>query len=375
LLVALMARQVTGARVKTFSVGFEAEGSAMDETDEAERTARFIGTDHARVVVGGDEVRDRINHIAYALDQPSVDGVNSYFVSLAARRDVTVAISGTGGDELFAGYSRYGHFLRNTRLMDGYRIAPSFVRALVRRQIASSTLLSSNLRRKLMHTPLGREDSVESLHLDNFCCAFSMDEQRRLLRAGESSSPYDSFLKYWNNTPFRSQLTRLLYADQKTYLVELLMKQDQMSMACSLESRVPFLDHTFVEFAARVPDRLKLRDGAGKYILKKAVEDILPHDIIYRSKMGFPTPVQDWLLDPRSEPLYALLQAPDSLLSETMDRAELRSLIERHRSRHEDATDRIWRLLNLQLWGEIFLKGNREQWWDGCLQNAAAPAA
>src|SRR5690348_15362202 len=104
LLVAMMARQVTSERVKTFSVGFEAEGREIDETDDAERTARFIGTDHSRVVVSGGEVRDRISHIAYALDQPSVDGVNSYFVSLAARRAVTVAISGTGGDELFAGY-------------------------------------------------------------------------------------------------------------------------------------------------------------------------------------------------------------------------------------------------------------------------------
>ena len=104
LLVALMARQVTGHRVKTFSVGFEGEGRDIDETDDAERTARHIGTDHTRVIVSGEDVRERIRHIAYGLDQPTVDGVNSYFVSMAARRAVTVAISGTGGDELFAGY-------------------------------------------------------------------------------------------------------------------------------------------------------------------------------------------------------------------------------------------------------------------------------
>src|SRR4030095_14922986 len=107
LLVAMMARQVTGERVKTFSVGFEREGEVVDETSDAERTARFIGTDHSRVVVSGPEVLDRISHIAWGLDQPSVDGVNSYFVSLAARSAVTVAISGTGGDELFAGYPSF----------------------------------------------------------------------------------------------------------------------------------------------------------------------------------------------------------------------------------------------------------------------------
>jgi asparagine synthase (glutamine-hydrolysing) len=152
------------------------------------------------------------------------------------------------------------------------------------------------------------------------------------------------------------------------------MKQDQMSMACSIESRVPFLDHQFVEFAASVPDRLKLRDGADKYILKRAVEDILPLDIIYRKKMGFPTPIQEWLLDSRAAPLYDLILAPDTLLAELMDRQELALLVARHRSRHEDATDRIWRLLNLQLWGEIFLKGNRERLAEGSLLGAVTAA-
>src|ERR1017187_5161858 len=100
----------------------------------------------------------------------------------------------------------------------------------------------------------------------------------------------------------------MLYADQKTYLVELLMKQDQMSMACSIESRVPFLDHQFVEFAATVPDRLKLPGGVGKDILKRALEDILPRDIVYRKKMGFPTPLRQWLMDPSADALIAQLQ-------------------------------------------------------------------
>ena len=91
----------------------------------------------------------------------------------------------------------------------------------------------------------------------------------------------------------------MLYADQKTYLVELLMKQDRMSMATSIESRVPLLDHEFVEFSTRVPDNMKLRGATGKHIFKKAVEDILPHDILYRKKMGFPTPLRSWLLRPK----------------------------------------------------------------------------
>ena len=115
------------------------------------------------------------------------------------------------------------------------------------------------------------------------------------------------YMRHWNARPEASPLARTLYADQKTYLVELLMKQDQMSMAASIESRVPFLDHTFVEFAARIPDRLKIRGRTQKYILKAAVSDLLPRGIVHRKKMGFPTPLARWLRDPRAEPLYAAL--------------------------------------------------------------------
>jgi len=159
-------------------------------------------------------------------------------------------------------------------------------------------------------------------------------------------------------------LARMLYADQKTYLVELLMKQDQMSMACSVESRVPFLDHTLVEFAASIPGRLQIRGGVQKYVLKKAVSDLLPRRIIHRKKMGFPTPLRRWLMDACAEPMYRALQSREGLLAAYLDRGEIDSLIERHRSGFEDATDRIWRLINLQLWGDLFLTGRREQVWN-----------
>ena len=135
---------------------------------------------------------------------------------------------------------------------------------------------------------------------------------------------YDSYLHYWNSQPNAGLLPRMLYADQKTYLVELLMKQDQMSMACSIESRVPFLDHQFVEFAATVPDRLKLRGGVGKYILKRAVEDILPREIVYRKKMGFPTPLRQWLMEPSADALVAQLRDRDGLLAPYIDFTYLR---------------------------------------------------
>ena len=225
-------------------------------------------------------------------------------------------------------------------------------------------MLSADLRRKLGHTFLVRGAQPESLYLDNFYAAFSGEEIAALGVAGQRPLLWDTI---------RPPLERMLYADQKTYLVELLMKQDQMSMATSIESRVPFLDHPLVEFSTRVPSNLKLRGKTGKYILRKAAEDLLPRDIIYRAKMGFPTPLRHWLREPRAETLFARILAPDGLAASCLDRRKVQSLIARHRAGREDATDRIWRLLNLELWSDLFLNGKRRG--EGLLASTPAPAS
>jgi asparagine synthase (glutamine-hydrolysing) len=146
------------------------------------------------------------------------------------------------------------------------------------------------------------------------------------------------------------------------------MKQDQMSMAASIESRVPLLDHTFVEFAASIPPHLKLRGKTGKYIFKKAVEGVIPNEIIYRKKMGFPTPLKSWLMDSRAATLFDLLGRKDGLLAEHIDLGQLKTLLERHQRGQEDGTDRLWRLINLQIWGEMFLTGRRSEYWGGLMK-------
>jgi asparagine synthase (glutamine-hydrolysing) len=149
-----------------------------------------------------------------------------------------------------------------------------------------------------------------------------------------------------------------------------------MSMAASIESRVPFLDHEFVEFSTRVPEHMKLRRSQGKtegkYIVKKAIEGLVPREIVYRKKMGFPTPLRQWLLDPRADHLFGILRGRGGLLANYIDPAGLDTLLDRQRSGLEDATDRIWRLLTLQLWGDIFLTGKRDERWEG-LMAAAHP--
>ncbi|MSV35353.1 MAG: asparagine synthase [Bryobacterales bacterium] len=138
------------------------------------------------------------------------------------------------------------------------------------------------------------------------------------------------------------------------------MKQDQMSMAASIESRVPFLDHPFVEFSTRVPASLKLRGANGKYLIKRVAESLLPHPIVHRKKMGFPTPLRLWLRDARVQPLLDRLTDRNGFLASVVDASAVRTLLERHRSGQLDGTDRLWRLLNLHLWGEVFIAKRRD---------------
>ena len=211
-----------------------------------------------------------------------------------------------------------------------------------------------------MRRKLGTRSSRATTPSSPCCSIISTARSRASAAAVFCVAPdaaYQHYLDHWNRRSGSATLERMLYADQKTYLVELLMKQDQMSMAASIESRVPFLDHTLVEFAAAIPDRLKIRGGVQKYVLKKAVHDLVPHAIVHRTKMGFPTPLRQWLHEPCAEPVYQALQSRDGLIATHFDRKQVAALIQRHRSGAEDATDRIWRLLNLQLWADVFLTG------------------
>ena len=362
-IAALMKRQFDGP-VKTFSVGYQE--SAFSELGYARQVAEAIGSDHHEVVVSMQDFFNALPRLVWHEDEPITwpSSVSLYFVSHLASREVKVVLTGEGSDEMFAGYGRYHFFDVNQRWLRYYAILPAGLRKAVRAWVASSRLLSANLRRKLQHTLVGREESFEALYLDNFYSAFP----------ASAPQAYANFLRYWEQTEGWAPLARLLYTDQKTYLVELLMKQDQMSMATSIESRVPFLDHEFVEFSTRVPAHLKIRHGAGKYIVKKAVEGLLPADIIYRKKMGFPTPLKQWLMESRAQSLYDWLRDSGGLVAASVDRTELERLIARQQSGAEDGADRIWRLLSLQAWGDVFFTGRRERIWDGLLVEAAHAA-
>lgn len=368
-IAALVTRMVPGP-LKTFSVGYEE--AAYSELAYARTVAEKLGTEHHDVLLGRDQFFSLLPKLIWQEDEPIAwpSSISLYCVSQLAAKHVKVVLTGEGSDELFGGYERYQHNLWNTKWSQRYDVIPSGLRSRIRSTIETSQLLSGDLRRKIQHTFIGRDSSVESLFFDNFYCAFSMQELAQLVPG--SAAPYADVLRYWNQEPHASLLSRMLYTDLKTYLVELLMKQDQMSMACSIESRVPFLDHPLVEFASRIPDSMKIRNGEGKYILKRAVEDLLPREIVYRKKMGFPTPLRQWLRQPETAGVYSYLREPGGLLEAYVDRAALDRMIEQHRSSTVDATDRLWRLLNLQVWGDTHITGRRERLESGFLQGKAA---
>ncbi len=365
--IAALIKRMTSGPVKTFSVGY-AE-SRFSELSEARQVADRIGTDHHEVLVSMEEFFNALPRLVWHEDEPITwpSSVALHFVSQLAASQVKVVLTGEGSDELFAGYGRYRFYQMNERWMRAYRGVPGGVRNAIQHAVADSPLLSASVRRKLGHTVLGRGADIESLYLNNFYCAFGEEEQQKLLSRHFTENPYASYLQRWNSVSQSPTLPRLLFADQKTYLVELLMKQDQMSMSCSIESRVPFLDHKFVEFAATVPPHMKLRGKNGKYVLKKAVEDLIPHDIIYRKKMGFPTPITAWLRREEARGFADYLRDPDGVLAAYVDMTYLNDLLDKQESGVIDATDRIWRLLNLQVWGDIFLTGRRDQVWDGLM--------
>jgi asparagine synthase (glutamine-hydrolysing) len=360
--VAALMTKIRRAPVETFSVGYSED--AYSELPYARVVARHLNSVHHEVLVSQQDFFDSLPHLIWQEDEPIVwpSSVPLYFVAKLAQERVKVVLTGEGADETLAGYTRYAFTLKNAAWDHIYRsMVPDTIRGAIRASIADSAWISGKLRRKLSHTFLARNgNSWASFYFDNFFSAFSENDQAGLLtnevrNECAAGSAYQHVLEYWGNSS-GEMLQRLLYTDIKTYLVELLMKQDNMSMAASIESRVPFLDHPLVEFATNIPQSLQLGGFAGKRILKKAVEDLLPQSILYRQKLGFPTPFSRWLAGPQLEVIRKLLLEPRSMDRGLFQRDAVKRLFEEHRSGYRDHYDRIWRLLNLELWHRICLE-------------------
>lgn len=358
--VAALTKKIRGDRIQTFSVGYGEE--AFSELGYAREVAEHIGSEHHEVRLSREEFFNTLPRLIWHEDEPLAwpSSVALYFVARLAREKVTVVLTGEGSDETLAGYTRYAWTMLNSQMDGIYRsITPEALRRLVRGAIEASPL-GASLHRKLQHTFLVRDgNSWPSFYFDNFFSAFTASEQSDLLTPEALASAGDAYagsMEAWERSR-GDLLHRLLYSDINSYLIELLMKQDQMSMAASIESRVPFLDHALVEFAAGIPARYSIQGMAGKFILKQAVEDLLPKSIVYRKKMGFPTPWEYWLAGPQLDDLERMLLEPRSMERRLFRPEAVKRMFAEHRSKVRDHGNRIWRLINLEIWQRVMIDG------------------
>ena len=296
-----------------------------------------------------------------------------HFVSALARQHVKVVLTGEGSDELLAGYGKYPRALFNWRAGGLYeRFVPGAIRAAVRTTMVPS--LPGRLGRYARRSFLAMPRRADTMFLDNFA-GMPLHIQHELLRHRAGADPYADSLAYFSRVNGSSStLGRLLYTDIKTYLVELLMKQDQMSMSASIESRVPFLDHKLVEFAARLPDRLKLRGLTTKRILREAMTGLLPGSILARPKMGFPVPFAGWVRGRWNGVIEEILLDRRTRERGLLNTSAVAALLRDHRDGRRNGGDAIWPLLNLELWYRTFIDGAGIQTLPAPRLRAAVPA-
>jgi asparagine synthase (glutamine-hydrolysing) len=345
------------AGLQSFSVGF-AEAEA-NELPYARTVANAIGAQHRDITVTASQFFSALPHLVWHEDEPIAfpSSVPLYFVAKLARNHVKVVLTGEGADELFLGYNRYRVTMWNDRLGRPYWAAmPPALRQQVRRMLHA---LPSRLGRVGERTFLALDPGIRSLFLENFA-VHTEDVQRTLLARPEmldTRDPYAVQMQCYDGAE-GDILDRMSRTDLQTYLHELLMKQDQMSMAASIESRVPFLDDQLVEHVSALPSDLKVRMWQTKAIFREAVRDIIPAEILTRKKMGFPVPVGRWLQKEFWPVVQEFVLGPRATSRGYFDRAALARMADDHRSGRAKHGDRLWLLVNLEIWQRVFCEGD-----------------
>ena len=360
LIAALTADQVAKP-LHTFTVGYE--GNYYSEFGYAREVSDYINSEHHEIVIKSGEFIEALPKLIWHEDEPLkfTSSVPLYFVSKLASAHVKTVLTGEGSDELFAGYNdRYWTILLNQKLAKiGGCCLPDTLRKRVR-QILWKLPLALKLKKAISHTILYHSPTLEGMMFDNFYSCFTREMQEelfspRLQETISSNGPYANAVGFVEQCDSQTLLHQMLYADVKMYLLELLMKQDQMSMAASIESRVPFLDHLLVEFAGTVPPGLRLRGRSGKWLVKLAAERYLPRHIVHRPKVGFPVPFDKWLRENKVEYVREVLFDERTRRRGYFNLKYIKKMFDAHQSNQRDCHNQIWTLLNFELWHRSFL--------------------
>jgi asparagine synthase (glutamine-hydrolysing) len=349
------AAQKTDLPLNTFSIGFNED--SFSELDYASLAARHIRTDHHEMVVE-PQTLEQLARMVWLYDEPLGDTslIPTYFVSRLARERVTVVLSGDGADELLAGYDTY----LADRFQALYRRVPAWMHRRVI-QPAVNTLVPPSDKKVSLNFMIRQfigqgHGSPERAHY-GWRMMFSENERAALVQtqAANGYDPFQAYRRHYDAVAGADPLTQSLYVDIKTWMLDdILVKVDRASMACSLESRVPFLAPDLVEYAMSLPPKLKLHGLERKYILKQAMRGKLPDEILYRKKRGFNAPISHWMRGPLGSEIDELFRARPSTLID-LQHPVVQQLWSKHRSGQNDHGFKLWTLLSFILWEQKVL--------------------
>ena len=359
IVVALMARE-SAKPVQTFSIGFKEE--KFNEAEYARQVAVRFGTDHHELVLDPD-LEDTLTYLSGMLEEPFGDSsmLPTYYVCRMARQQVTVALSGDGGDELFAGYDRYLTAMERRK----FDSLPAWMGSIYRNRIHSLIPAGAYGKNLAWNASLNERDRYLDalsffpvLHRERHLFTFEFLQSVNVL-----PDPLRAWQYLYDSAPAKDRLSRLLYLDTKTYLNgDILAKVDRMSMATSLEVRVPMLDHEFVEWVTSLPVEWKFRTGTRKHILKKLAERIgIPSEVIHRRKQGFQLPLVEWMRDQLKARFWNVLLEPRTLQRGYFKPGAIKGLIDEHVQGRRNRSGLLWRMLVLELWHRNFME-SRSNW-------------
>jgi len=337
--------------LKTFSIGYDF-GKGFDETPYAQIIADKFKTDHHEIKITPAQFKEFIPEYISLMDEPVTEAaaISLFFVAKLAKEKVTVALSGEGSDEIFAGYDLYQYM----NVLDKYRAVvgqtgSNFFAGVSNKVLGKSHKISKYL--TMATLPIEQRYKGMSTYPDHEKEALYKPEFKAEIEQDSQVSSRDYTKSLFEKTKKADALSKMLYFDTKTWLVDdLLIKADRMSMAASLELRVPFLDYRLVEFAATIPSKHKIKKGEGKYPLKKMMEGILPNDIIYRKKMGFPTPLKLMFQNELRDYAENLLLSAETKLHQFFKKSRIEQLIQEHNNDKFDHHKTLWQLVVLEEW-------------------------
>ncbi len=351
-IVAMMS-EISQSPIKTFSIGFNED--TFSELKYARIAAKYFNTEHHEFIVTPDLV-DIVDELVWHFDEPFADSsaLPTFMVSKMAREFVTVVLSGDGGDELFAGYSRYVTDKKRSGLAN---LPKAFRRGVLQRvgEKLPHGARGKNYLYNVSLDPVDRYiDSVSQFNAPRKKSLYSKDFRAQL--NGSFGAAEREFKEFAESVSTGNAIDNLLYLDSKTYLPgDILTKVDRMSMANSLEARAPLLDHKLIEFVVGIPPELKMKGLETKYILKKAMEGIVPREILYREKQGFGMPLNEWINSQLRERIHSDLSDRRTLERGYFEKTYIQILLNEHSKGRRDHSMPLWLLWMLELWHRKFV--------------------